>query len=320
MSKTRHPNRGSLQYWPRKRFKHRLARIRSWSAENKAKPLGFIGYKVGMTHLHITDQRPKSLTKGEKINWPSTIVECPPMTVLGVVFYRRAMRGSNKSTLILSDKFHKHLKKSISVPKKPEKKFDDVKEFSDVRLLVHSNPSKTGIGTKKPQLLEIALGGKKEEKLAYAKEVLGKDISIEDVFAAGNPVDIHGITKGKGFQGTVKRYGVPIRQHKSEKVKRGIGNLGAWTPKRVQFQVPQPGKMGFHLRTEYNKPILKIGAEAVEIQPKSGFHKYGVVKNPFILLHGSIVGPRKRAVVLTQAARPTRGTLREAPHINKIAR
>ena len=60
--------------------------------------------------------------------------------------------------------------------------------------------------------------------------MLGKEIKVEDVFESGVSVDVHGITKGKGFQGTVKRFGVPIRQHKAEKTKRGIGtHLGILT-------------------------------------------------------------------------------------------
>ena len=184
-----------------------------------------------------------------------------------------------------------------------QKNIEDVKEFDDLRLLVHSNPKKTGINTKKPKLMEIALGGSKEEKLAYAKEVLGKGVEVKDIIEEGSLVDVHGISKGKGFQGTVKRYGVPIKQKKGEKTKRGIGNLGAWTPKRVDYRVPQTGKMGYHLRTEYGKQVLKLSDDVKQVSKKGGITKYGVVKNPFVLVHGSIIGPRKRAVVLTQATR-----------------
>jgi large subunit ribosomal protein L3 len=214
--------------------------------------------------------------------------------------------GSKKITSVLADKFNKELKKKIQTPKKNGKKIEDVKEFDDVKIVIQSQPKQTTTGSKKPKIMEIALGGGKEEKLNYIKEFLGKEIKINDVFDSGSLVDVHGITIGKGFQGTVKRYGVPIRQHKSEKTKRGIGNLGAWTPKRVDFRVAQPGKMGFHLRTEYNKQILKIGADGKEVNPKGGINRYGLVKNAYVLLKGSIVGPKKRAVVLTKAIRPNK--------------
>ena len=315
MSKTRHPNRGSLQFWPRKRSKHSLARIRTWAPESKVKPLGFIGYKAGMTHLHAVDNRAKSITKGETIALPATVIECPPMQVFGVVFYKPGLLGLEKSSVVFAGKFDKHLAKTLKLPKKQQKKFDDIKEFSDLRLLVHSQPALTGIGSKKPKVLEIALGGNKDEKLTYAKDILGKIIPVGDIFSAGIPVDIHGISKGKGFQGTVKRYGVPIMQHKAEKLKRGIGNLGAWTPKRVDYRVAQPGKMGYHLRTEYNKHIIKIGEDGKEVTRIGGLQKYGVVKNTFVLVKGSVAGSKKRALVLTKAIRSNYKITKDAPEV-----
>ena len=144
--------------------------------------------------------------------------------------------------------------------------------------------------------------------------MLGKEIAIADAFEAGNSVDVHGITKGKGFQGTVKRFGVPVRQHKAEKTKRGIGTLGSWTPKRVEYSVAQPGKMGYHLRTEYNKQILKLAVKP-DINPKSGIHKYGLLRHPYLLLKGSVPGPKKRAMVLTPSLRPNPAFTKEAPEI-----
>ena len=303
MSNVRHPRRGSLQYWPRKRSRHSLVRVRSWAREGKAKPLGYICYKVGMARAMATDNRTKSMTKGESIVLPITLVDCPPMTVMGVSFYKFRQKVSS----ILAEKLDSHVAKHMPLPKRPsKKKFEDITDFEDLRLLVHSNPSKAGIGVKKPKLLEIALGGSKEGKIAYAKEMMGKEITVKDVFAQGGLVDIHGVTKGKGFQGTVKRFGVPIRQHKAEKTKRGIGTLGSWTPKRVEYTVPQSGKMGYHQRTEYNKQILKIGEQGKEVTPQGGFVHYGEIYNPYLLIKGSLVGPTKRALVLTQAIRPSK--------------
>ncbi len=304
MPKAHNPRQGSMQFWPRKRSKHSLARVRSWAQENKIKPLGFIGYKAGMAQVLFNDTRAKSLTKGEKVSVPVTIIECPPITVSGVSFYKKSLFGLKKINSLLADKNAKELARKIQLPKKALKSLDDVKEFDDLRLLISSNPQLTGIGTKKPKLIEIALGGSKEDKLNYVKNVLGKNISITEVFEAGILVDAHGITKGKGFQGTVKRFGVPIRQHKAEKTKRGIGNLGSWTPKRVQFTVPQAGKMGFHSRTEYNKQILKISENDTGINPEGGLNRYGIIKNNYLLLKGSIAGPKKSTVLLTLSRRP----------------
>tara|TARA_Y100000310_G_scaffold278642_1_gene297192 strand:+ start:14896 stop:15837 length:942 start_codon:yes stop_codon:yes gene_type:complete len=304
MPKAHHPRRGSMQFWPRKRSRHSFVRIRSWADSNNAKPLGFIGYKAGMVHVMATDNRPKSLTKGEIISLPATIIECPEMNVAGISFYTKSLSGLRKINEILAEKLDKDLKRKMSLPKKA-KPLKDL-EFDDLRLLINSLPKKTTTGTKKPKLIEIALGGSKEDKLTFAKENLGKTLTVAQLFENGQLVDTHAVTKGKGFQGTVKRYGVPIKQKKGEKIKRGIGNLGAWTPKRVDYRVPQTGKMGYHLRTEYNKQILKIGENGQEITPKGGFTKFGIVKNNYVLVKGSVTGPRKSAVLMTAAIRPTK--------------
>lgn len=319
MGNIRHPRRGSMQFWPRKRSKHSLVRIRSWADENKVKPLGFIGYKAGMIHVMVQDNRPKSNTKGEKLALPATIIDCPPMSIIGVSFYKNSIYGSKKIGSVMVEKPAKELAKKIQLSKKAVKKIDNITEFDDLRLLVQSNPKQSSTGTKKPKIIELVLGGNKDAKLAYAKKNFGKEIKVSEVFEKDDVlVDMHGITKGKGFQGTVKRYGVPIRQHKAEKTKRGIATLGSWTPKRVEFTVPQSGKMGYHLRTEYNRRILKIGVDGQDVTPKKGVHKYGIVKNNYALIYGSVVGSKKRAVVLTMPIRPGKKIVKEAFEIKQI--
>ena len=318
MGNTRKPRRGSMQFWPRSRSTHSVARIRHWVSGNKVKPLGFVGYKAGMTHLQVTDNRPKSLTKGETIVMPATIVECPPLTVCGIAFYKHSLFGQQKKTSLLTEKLSPYLSRRIELPKAKVKSFDEVTDYDDLRLLVHTNVQLTGFGTKRPKLVEVALGGSKEEKIQYAKNILGKEITVLDVFDNGSQVDAHGVSKGKGFQGTVKRFGVPIRQHKAEKVKRGIGTLGPLHPRRVRFSVPQSGKMGFHSRTEYNKQILKIGKNPEDVNRAGGIIKFGNVKNSYLLLKGSVVGPKKRALFLTPALRPDNKLPMEAPAITYL--
>ncbi len=314
MGNIRHPRRGSLQYWPRKRAKHSPARIRSWTSSNQARPLGFIAYKAGMTQVLAMDNRPKSMTKGEVIVLPATILDCPPNIVIGVCFYQH----SRVLASVLTEKLPSGLSHKFPLPKKKGKSFDDIKDYDDLRLLVQSQPSKAALG-KMPKVLEMAIGGSLQDKLAYAKGILGKEIPINDVMAGLSSVDIHAITKGKGFQGTVKRFGVPIRQHKAEKTKRGIGTLGSWRPKRVEFSVAQAGKMGYHLRTEYNKHVLKLGVQGSEVTPQGGITKYGLVRNAYVLVKGSVPGPRKRAVVVTPCIRPNHSFQNNAFDIQSIS-
>ncbi len=288
--------------------------MRRWAPLKDTKPLGFLGYKAGMCHVIAIDNRPKSLSKGEEIALPVTIVECPAMKVAGVNFYRHHAGYAHLVSTVLSDL--KDLSSLLQPSKKPARKIEDVKEFDDLRLLVHTQPKQTGIGTKKPKFVEMAIGGTKDEKLKYAAEKLGKEIAIEEVFKEGNQVDVHAVTKGKGFQGPVKRHGVMLRHHKSEKARRA-NVRGSWTGPSM-WAAPHSGRMGYSQRVDRNKLILKIGKELSEINPAGGLIKYGVIRTKFLLVKGSLPGARKRVVTLTQSTRADKNVPKEAPNIKSI--
>lgn len=296
-----HPRRGTLQYWPRKRAKRSYARIRSWPKLDSTKLLAFIGYKVGMTHIMARDNTPNSLTKNQTISIPITIIECPALRPLSLRFYQQTDSGLKIISEVLSSKLNKELKRKTKVSKKKQ---EIPKEFDDLRLVIYTQPKLTLTGKKKPDILEIGISGSKDKKLEYAKQFLEKEIKLNNVFKEGQYLDVHSITKGKGFQGAVKRRGVAIRQHKSEKTKRGTGTLGAWHPSKVLYTVPQAGRMGYHQRTEYNKLALKFSSDLKEINPKGGFKHYGIIKNDFLLIKGSITGSSKRTIILTEPQRP----------------
>ena len=295
------PRRGSLQFWPRKRAQKECPTIGSWAKLDTAKVAGFIGYKAGMTHIMLRDNNPKSLTKGQQVTIPVTVIECPTLKPLSLRFYSQSV--STNALSLTAEVFAEKLDKMF---KQPKSKATIPEKFDEVRLVVYTQPKLTGIGKKSPDILELNITGKSnEDRLTLAKELLQKEVKLSDVFKEGQYVDAHGVTKGKGFQGTVKRYGVKTRQHKSEKTKRGIGNLGAWTPKHVSWRIAQPGKMGYHKRTDYNKWVLKVSDKPEDINPKGGFMQYGIVKNEYLLVKGSIPGPAKRAIVLTEPLRAT---------------
>ncbi len=319
MPTKRKPRDGSLQYWPRKRAKSSVARVRSWAQLKEAKLLGFAGYKAGMTHIMANDNRPNSPIKGQQIRLPATVIECPPLKVASLVLYKKSGYGVAVSSQILSEKLDKELARKISMPKKQGKKAADIKpdDFEDLRLLVYTQPKLTCIGKKKPELFEIALGGSKEEKLNFAKEKLGKEIAVNEVFAEGQQVDIHSVTKGKGLQGPVKRHGIGLKSHKSEKSRRA-GVLGSEGDSKVRFYAHQSGQMGYHRRTEYNKWLMKIG-EANEVNPKGDFVRYGKVKNTVILLKGSVGGAAKRLVRFNHAIRQSKKIPKEAPVVDYIS-
>jgi len=322
MAKAHKPRRGSLQYWPRKRAKRAYARVKTFAPFKEAKLAGFCGYKVGMTHLLITDNKSTSMTKGKNIFCPVTIIECPPIKTASILFYKKTTNGLQLASAFMAPNLDKELKRKTIIPKKTKKKIEDFKpeEFDDIAVIVYTQPKLTTIGKKKPEMFRLALGGSIQEKFEWAKANLGKEVQISDILKEGQQVDIHAITKGKGFQGPVKRFGVAIRQHKSEKTKRGPANLGAWHPHHGNFTVAHAGQMGYHQRTEYNKWLIKIGTNPEEINQKSGFKRYGLVKNNYVLIKGSIAGANKRLIILTNPIRPNKKIPSQAPAISYVSK
>jgi large subunit ribosomal protein L3 len=331
MAKAHAPRHGSMQFWPRKRAQREHARIRSWpSATSEAgKPLCFAGYKAGMSHIIVSDNRKTTKTKGMDLMLPVTVIECPPLKVVGARCYIKDLAGAYglRVATEIRIKGDKELAKILSVPsaakeKDAKNRFSSLKpeDYVDIRLLVQTQPKLTSIGKKNPEVFELGLGGKPADQHAFAKEKLGQELTINDVFKEGEQLDIHSVTKGKGTQGPVKRFGVALRSHKSEKVRRGPGNLGSWKAQgHNMYRVAHAGQMGYHLRTEWNKWLLKIETDPKIINPVGGFKRYGEVKNPFILLKGSTGGATKRLIKITPATRPNTQTPGEAPAIKYVS-
>ena len=154
--------------------------------------------------------------------------------------------------------------------------------------------------------MEIKVGGADIKKqMDFALGLLGKEVTLNNVIQTGAYADITAITTGKGTQGAVKRWGIALRKRKHSVggKERHIGTLGPWNPHHVRWQVPQIGQMGFQQRTEFNKRILKFSENASEITPAGGFLHYGVLKNPYVLIKGSIPGPVKRLIRIRPAMR-----------------
>ncbi|MBU1203632.1 MAG: 50S ribosomal protein L3 [Nanoarchaeota archaeon] len=298
MPRAHKPRSGSLQFWPRKRAKRQYPRIRSWADIDTAKLLGFMGYKVGMTHLGYTENNPN--LKGDlKKTTSATIIECPPIKPFSLRFYKKTPYGLVPFSEILSKKFDKELSRKLKLPKKNTAK-EMPKEFDQVRLISYTQPKLTSLPKKKPEIMEIKIS---KNDIEYAKSLLEQEIPVQDVFEQGKFIDIHSVTKGKGNQGPVKRFGIGLKQKKSEKGRRRPGSLGNWNAVTMMWTVAQAGQTGCQTRTEHNKLILKF-CKPEEINKPSGFTNYGIVKNTCILLKGSIPGPRKRLIRLAQATRP----------------
>jgi large subunit ribosomal protein L3 len=290
---------GSLQFYPRVRAKKTIpsANWKNMSQENVGL-LGFLGYKVGMVSLSGKDETPDSLTKGKKIIIPATILECPSMKIYSVRFYKEGK--VSKDVVVSNDKILKKKLGTVKISELVEHEFDDL------RVILYSEIKKTGIGRKKPNLVEVGLSGSKEEKLVFVKEKINKEISVLDLFP-NNLVDVRAVTKGYGTQGPVRRFGIALKDHKSEKGQRRPGSLAPWHPARVTFRAPQAGQTGYQNRVSYNHVILEKGKiSEKDINKKGGFEHYGMIKNDYVILRGSIPGPKKRGILITSVIRPTK--------------
>ena len=307
-----HPKRGSLAYMPRVRAPRPVAHVRAWPADAILRLQGFVGYKAGMTHVFMIDDRKGSLTAGQEIIMSATVIDVPPLVVCAIKLYGQTTRGFNTLTEVWSSELSKDLARVLVVPEKYDKQkalseaealVKDGK-VAEVRLLSHTQPRLSSVPKKKPDLVEISIGGPSiGERWNRSKELLGKQIKVTDVFKEGEFVDVSAITKGKGFQGPVKRHGIKILPRKQDDGARQVGTLGPWKPTRVMWTVPGPGQMGYNQRTDINKRILKLGVKGEEVTPSGGFMRYGPVKGDYVLLAGSIPGPSKRLVHIRRAVK-----------------
>ena len=305
------PRRGSLAYLPRSRASRWLGRVRYWpSGVRETKPLAFVGYKAGMRLAVGVDNREGSLTYGKEISFPITIVEAPPMIAVALRAYVSTPKGLQTFAEAWMEKPPKDLMRLLSLPEsinhgeKVKKIESSLEKISEVRLLLATQPRIARLGRKTPELLEAKLGGETpKQQFEYARNQLGKEIKVSDAFKEGDWIDVIGITKGKGIQGPVKRWGIRKKLHKARKTVRAVGSIGGWHPHYVLYSVPRAGQTGFHQRTEYNKQVVKIGQEGKDVTPKGGFLRYGEIKAEYVMLSGTVPGPARRAITLRHGAR-----------------
>ncbi len=303
MAPPKSPRKGSLQFWPRKRVSKFLPSV-NWKSINSGKNIkGFIGYKAGMASVEVKDLTPNSMTKDKKIIIPSTIIECPPMKIFSIRFYKNGKVAKD----VLAEHVDKELKRVIKIPKQGKNPADNLNSsgYDDVSMIAYSQVKKTKI-KKTPDLTEIGLTGTIEEKLNFIKSHLNKEIPISEVFSLGELVDVRGLTKGKGFAGPVKRFGITLRFHKSEKGVRKVGSIGPWHPARVTYKVPMAGQLGMFTRVHYNQKILQIVKSEDSENKLKNIKNYGETNTDYILVYGSVQGPAKRQILLTSSLRPSK--------------
>ncbi|MDD4482893.1 MAG: 50S ribosomal protein L3 [Methanoregula sp.] len=316
MPKINRPRRGSLAFSPRKRAQSPIPKYKAWPQHTGAPALlGFAGYKVGMTHVLMVDDHKDSPTEGKEIMVPVTIIEVPTMKVAAVRAYSQDTYGKHAFTELWAEPLDNQLARRITVPKNydssaAKKKLADAVAAGtvvEIYALAYTQPATiSGVPKKVPDLMEIKVaGGDVAKQYEFALGLLGKDVQLNSVMQVGQYADITAITIGKGTQGPVKRWGVTLRKRKHSVggKERHVGTLGPWNPHHIRWQVPQSGQMGYQQRTEFNKRILKIGENGAEITPAGGFLNYGVLRNGYVIIKGSVPGPAKRLIRIRPAIR-----------------
>ncbi|MFC6717002.1 50S ribosomal protein L3 [Natrialbaceae archaeon GCM10025810] len=313
------PRKGSLGFGPRKRASSEVPRFKSWPDDDGQPTLqGFAGYKAGMTHVVMVDDEANSPTEGMEQTVPVTIVETPPMRAVALRAYEETPYGMKPVTEVWTDEFVPELDRVLDLPGDDydaDAAADELRglleegRVDDVRAITHTIPGAVpSVPRKKPDVMETRVGGGSvEERVDFGLDMLdqGGEHEMNDVFRAGEYVDASGVTKGKGTQGPVKRWGVQKRKgkHARQGWRRRIGNLGPWNPSRVRSTVPQQGQTGYHQRTELNKRLVDIG-DGADATVDGGFVNYGEVDGPHALIKGSLPGPNKRLVRFRPAIRP----------------
>jgi large subunit ribosomal protein L3 len=186
----------------------------------------------------------------EGIMVPVTVVEAGPLSVLQV-----------KSEEI--DGY-----KSIKVG------FEDIKE-KRLNRPTKGQFDKAGVSTKR-FIREFRLDNAESYEL-------GQEIKVNEMFQEGDKIDVSGVSKGKGYQGTVKRYGTSRgpESHGSG-YHRGVGSLGPNSdPSRVFKGKRLPGHMGSENVTVQNLSVARVDAE-----------------RNLLLIRGAIPGPKGGLVII----------------------
>jgi len=333
------PRHGNLGFLPKKRTKHHRGRIRSFPKDDASKQChltAFMGYKAGMTHIVREVERPGSKVHKKEVVEAVTIVETPPIVVVGAVGYVETPRGLRTLTTVFAEHlsedvkrrfyknwyrskrkaFTKYSKKYTEEPAALENELNRMKKYCQViRVIAHTQIRKLKLRQKKAHVFEVQVnGGSVADKVDFAKSLFEKKVPVNAVFTQNEMIDICGVTKGHGIEGVITRWGVTRLPRKTHRGLRKVACIGAWHPSRVRFSVPRAGQHGYHHRTEVNKKIYRIGAAGdaksamtdadlteKAITPLGGFPHYGEVNEDWLMLKGAIVGVKKRALTLRKS-------------------
>jgi len=205
-----------------------------------------------------------------------------------------------------------------------DRELERMKKYcSVIRVIAHTQIRRIKQRQKKAHIMEIQInGGNVTEKVDFGYSLFEKQVGVENVFSENEVMDICGVTKGGGFEGVTTRWGTSRLPRKTHRGLRKVACIGAWHPAKVSFTVARAGQDGYHHRTEINKKIYRVGKGQREasaskvknnsgstefditektINPMGGFPHYGEVNEDFLMIKGTVMGPKKRAITLRKS-------------------
>merc|ERR1712141_954434 len=193
------PRHGSKGFLPKKRAARHRGKVKSFPKDDPKKPVhltAFLGYKAGMTHVVREVDRPGSKVNKKEVVEAVTIIETPPVVVVGVVGYIETPRGLRTFKTIWAEhlseeckrRFYKNWYRSI------EKDFTKMKKYcKNIRVIVHTQMKLLKKRQKKAHVMEVQLnGGSIAQKVDWARERLEKQVPVTDVFAKDEMIDVIG--------------------------------------------------------------------------------------------------------------------------------
>jgi len=339
------PRHGSLGFLPKKRCTKSKGKIKSFPLDNaQAAPhlTAFMGYKAGCTHILRDVDRPGSKAHKKEVVEAVTVLECPPMIVVGMVGYYETPRGLRTCKTVWAQHLSNECKRRFyknwgaSDKKKAFEKYKKKYETGDIqkdkdqiqqqctilRAICHTQIGKLNFRQKKAHICEIQVnGGSMADKIAFVENLFEKPVAVASVFEQNEMLDTIAITKGKGFEGVVTRWGVTKLPRKTHKGLRKVACIGSWHPSRVKYSVARAGQNGYHHRTELNKKVYKVGQAArgedgkiiqnnattefdltvKGITPLGGFPHYGEVLEDYLMIKGAVPGVKRRLITLRKS-------------------
>lgn len=173
-----------------------------------------------------------------------------------------------------------------------QKKTEEIDGYNSVKVGFQDIPERKANKPMKGQFEKAKVSPKKYMKEFRLEDTAGYEvgnvIKVEDMFAAGDKIDVSGVSKGKGFAGVIKRFGLgrgPMAHGSG--FHRGIGSMGPISdPSRIFKGKHMPGHMGAEKVTVQNLAVVRVDAE-----------------RGLLLVKGAVPGPKGGLLVVKNSVK-----------------